>query len=309
MIMNEREENITAYHRPVLLKESVSGLNIRPSGVYVDTTFGGGGHSREILKHLGQDGKLIAFDQDEDARKNLIDDSRFLFIPQNFRYLFNFLKFNGYEQVDGILADLGVSSYQIDTGERGFSMRFDGPLDMRMNKKSSLTAAHIINEYDEKRLADIFFHYGELRNARQIAKVICEHRKTKPYDTVSGLLASIRHLEQRRKENKFFAKVLQALRIEVNDELEALKEMLEGAAKVLKPGGRLVVISYHSLEDRIVKNFIKSGNFEGKIHKDFYGNPLVDFKPVTRKPVVPAEEEILQNKRARSAKMRIAEKL
>ncbi len=297
------------YHKPVMLEACMEGLQIKEDGTYVDVTFGGGGHSRAILQRLNKDGRLYAFDQDADALKNTIDDERFMLIPQNFKFLQNFLRFYGVEQVDGILADLGVSSHQFDTGARGFSIRFDGPLDMRMNQSAAKTAGQIVNGYDEERLSEILFLYGELKNARKIAAAIAALRKEKSLDTVAELLEGIRYLAPKHRENQFFAKVLQAIRIEVNDELEVLKEMLVQSRKLLLPGGRLVVMSYHSLEDRLVKYFIKSDNFQGKIEKDFYGNPIVQFKAVNRKPIVPTEEEIAANSRARSAKLRIAEKI
>ena len=297
------------YHKPVLLEDCLNGLAIKENGIYVDVTFGGGGHSKEILKQLGSNGKLIGFDQDADALKNSIEDDRFTLIPQNFKFLQNFLKFYGYDKVDGILADLGVSSHQFDTGERGFSIRFDGPLDMRMNQSSSKTAAEVLNTYEEEELSKILYMYGELKNSRRISAIVCSYRKEKKYETVAEFLDSIKHLAPFRKENQFFAKVVQAIRIEVNDELGALKDMLIQARNVLKPEGRLVVMSYHSLEDRLVKYFIKADNFEGKVEKDFFGNPQLSFKAITRKPIVPDEDEINKNSRARSAKLRIAEKL
>jgi len=296
------------YHNPVLLKECLDGLNIKEDGIYVDVTFGGGGHSKAILQQLGEKGRLIAFDQDDDALKNAIDDERFLLINQNFKFLQNFLRFHGILKVDGILADLGVSSHQFDTGKRGFSTRFDGPLDMRMNQNSMKTAAQVINSYEESDLANILYLYGELKNSRKIAKSIIQRRKEEEYQYVADFLNSIQYLAPKFKENQFFAKVLQAIRIEVNDELGALKEMLIQSRAILHPKGRLVVMSYHSLEDRLVKYFIKSDNFEGKIEKDFYGNPQVSFKMISRKPIIPSEAEIAENNRARSAKLRIAEK-
>ncbi len=297
------------YHRPVMLEACMEGLQIKEDGTYVDVTFGGGGHSRAILERLNEKGRLYAFDRDADALKNTIDDERFMLIPQNFKFLQNFLRFYGVEQVDGILADLGVSSHQFDTGERGFSIRFDGPLDMRMNRSAAKTAAQVVNGYDQARLSEILSLYGELRNARRIAAAIASMRKEKNVESVAELLDGIRHLAPGHQENKFFAKVMQAIRIEVNDELEALKEMLRQSRELLRPGGRLVVMSYHSLEDRLVKYFIKADNFQGKIEKDFYGRPLVRFKAITRKPIVPAQDEIAENNRARSAKLRIAEKI
>lgn len=294
------------YHNPVLLEKSVEGLLIKADGIYVDATFGGGGHSREVLSHL-KDGKLIAFDQDEDAEMNVPDDERIEFINANFRYLKRFLKLNSYEEVDGILADLGVSSYQFDNAVKGFSIRTEGPLDMRMSKSIQVSAKDIVNNWELDELKNIFFFYGELKNAYKIASEIVKARKENSIETTTRLVELLKHLAKRGKENKFFAQVFQALRIEVNNELESLKELLIQSLEVLKPGGRLVVISYHSLEDRLVKNFFKSGNFEGVIEKDFYGNDLSPIKPVG-KLIVPGEDEIIKNNRARSAKLRIAEK-
>lgn len=299
---------MTAYHIPALLNESLEGLNICPSGVYVDVTFGGGGHSREILDRLGKNGRLIAFDQDEDAAKNIIDDRRFTFVRSNFRFLKNFLRYYNVEQVDGILADLGVSSHHFDDSERGFSFRFKGGLDMRMNRNAPKKAADILNEYSEEHLSDIFFKYGELKNARRIASSVVEYRLAKKIEKVEDLLSIIEPFTFREKEKKILAKAFQALRIEVNGEMEALTEMLMQSLQVLKPGGRLSVISYHSLEDRLVKNFFRTGNFEGVQVKDFYGNPDTPFELINRKVIVPSEEEQHQNPRSRSAKLRIAEK-
>jgi len=296
------------YHDPVLLKESIEGLNIKEGGIYVDTTYGGGGHSREILERLGN-GSLIAFDQDKDALENKPDDSRLILINQNFRFMKNFLKLYKADPVDGILADLGVSSHQFDKAERGFSIRFDAELDLRMNRNKSFTARDIVNEYSLRRLKEVFQNYGELKNAWKISQMIETARKDREITTTKQLKEILAKAAKVGQENKFYARVFQALRIEVNDELGSLKAMLVQTTEVLKEGGRLVVISYHSLEDRLVKNFIKSGNFEGEIEKDFYGNPLVDFKLINRKPIVPTEEEILKNNRARSAKLRIAEKI
>lgn len=298
--------NIT-YHNPVLLKQAVEGLNISPEGTYVDVTFGGGGHSYEILKNL-TDGKLIGFDQDPDSFVNKIDDERFLFIPNNFKYLSNFLNFNNISQVDGILADLGVSSHQFDVPERGFSIRFNGPLDLRMDKRKSTNAATVLNTYSEEQIANILFQYGEFRESRKIARKICQFRTDKPIETIEDLLLLLKPFTQLGKENSYYARVFQALRIEVNEEIESLKSMLTQAEKLLKPKGRLVVISYHSLEDRLVKNFFKTGNFEGILNKDTFGNIITTLTPITRKPIIPSEEEIKQNNRARSAKLRIAEK-
>lgn len=296
------------YHRPVLLNESINGLAIKPDGIYVDVTFGGGGHSAEILKQLSS-GKLVAFDQDDDAMNNKFDDERFIFVNSNFIFLKNFLMFYKVMPVDGILADLGISSYQIDEPSRGFSTRFDGALDMRMNNNIDLDAGKVINNYSENELKEIFSKYGEIRNSGKLASVLINKRKEKRITTTEDLKTAIRSCVIKKNENKYFAQVFQAIRIEVNDELGALKKFLKETANVLKPGGRLVVISYHSLEDRLVKNFMKSGNFEGEIKKDFYGNPQIDFKLINKKPIIPAEAEIKMNKRARSAKLRIAEKL
>ncbi len=295
------------YHNPVLLNECIEGLAINPEGTYVDVTFGGGGHSRAMLEHLTT-GKLIGFDQDADAMQNLPQDDRFIFINQNFRYLVNFLRLYKALPVDGILADLGISSHQIDMAERGFSTRFDAELDLRMDRKSGLTARQIVNQYSPDELKKIFVEYGELKHSFRIAQLLISVRDAEEITTTTRLKEILLPLAERGRENKFFAQVFQALRIEVNGELDALKEMLLQTTKVLKPGGRLVVLSYHSLEDRLVKNFVKTGNFEGIEQKDFYGNLLSPFKPLTRKPVVPGEEEIALNGRARSAKLRIAEK-
>lgn len=297
------------YHIPVLLKESVNGLAIKPNGIYVDVTYGGGSHSKEILSHLDQDGKLMAFDQDEDAIDNKSDDPRLLFINQNFRYMKNFLRLYNAMPADGILADLGVSSHQFDSPERGFSIRTDGLLDLRMDNKKSTTAAYVINNYSENELLRIFREFGEIDNANHLAKTIVLARKTEEIKTINQFKTIIDNCIDKRKENKYLAQVFQALRIEVNAELEALKEMLKQTVEVLKPGGRIVIISYHSLEDRLVKNFMRSGNFEGKIGKDFFGNINTPFKIITRKPIVPTEEEVNKNSRARSAKLRIAEKI
>lgn len=295
------------YHIPALLNETIEGLNIQPDGIYVDVTFGGGGHSREILSRLGKKGKLIAFDQDEDAIKNALDDPRFIFVRSNFKYLKNFLQYHNIEQVDGILADLGVSSHHFDEAERGFSFRFDGELDMRMNKKSNLTAATVLNTYSEKDLADIFFLYGELRNARKIASTIVRARENAPFKEIFPFVEVLKPFFGREKEKKDMARVFQALRIEVNKELDVLKALLNQSLEVLKPEGRLVVLTYHSLEDRLVKNFIRSGNIEGNIEKDFYGNVLSPMKAVNNKVIIATDEEVEKNPRARSAKLRIAE--
>ena len=295
------------YHVPVLLEESVSGLKIDPDGVYLDLTFGGGGHSREILKRL-KDGCLIGFDQDSDALANVPDDSRFIFVNHNFRYLRNFLRYCGYDEADGILADLGVSSHEFDEAGRGFSFRFDAELDMRMNQRSRLKATDILNTYSEEDLTRIFRNYGEVDNVRRLVDLIVKARTEKMITRSEEFLQVIAPCVPKQKEKKYLAQVYQALRIEVNGELEALEDMLKEAERALRPGGRLVVITYHSLEDRIVKNFLKSGNFEGKVEKDFYGHVKRNFELVNRKVIVPSEEEIERNPRARSAKLRIAEK-
>lgn len=297
-----------AFHTPVLLDESLSGLRIKPGGDYVDATFGGGGHSGEILKRLGN-GRLFAFDQDKEAAKNIIDDKHFFFISHNFRFLKNFLAHYGVEKVDGILADLGVSSHDFDVPERGFSFRFDAVLDMRMNQKNQKTAASVLNNYSEEGLVNLFKDYGEVNNARQLVSAIVSLRSQQPIRTTGQLLESIRPLAPQKTENKYLAKVFQALRIEVNNEIEVLKEFLYAANETLKPGARLVVITYHSLEDRLVKNYMKSGNFEGKVEKDFYGNPKSDFILVNNKVIVAGEEELNRNPRSRSAKLRVAEKI
>ena len=296
------------YHVPVLLQESVDGLDIKPDGVYVDVTFGGGGHSREILSRLGKNGHLYSFDQDEDAEKNILNDSRFTFVRSNFRYLHNWMRYYGVEQIDGLLADLGVSSHHFDDETRGFSFRFDAPLDMRMNKRSGITAAEILNNYEEERLADILYIYGELKNARKIATTFIKARNEKAIETTGDLIQVTESLFQREREKKETAKLFQALRIEVNHEMEALKEMLYGAQQVLREGGRLSVITYHSLEDRIVKNIIKAGNAEGKVRQDFFGRTEAPFRQISNKVIVPNEEEQLRNPRSRSAKLRVAER-
>lgn len=291
------------YHNPVLLKQSVDDLVTNPDGTYVDCTFGGGGHSREILSRLSDKGKLYSFDQDLDALKNTIDDPRFTLINQNFRFLENSLLMYGVSQVDGILADLGVSSHQFDEADRGFSTRSNAPLDMRMNVMQNLDAKRVINEYEESELADIFYHYGELREARKLARDIVHHRKTKSIETTEDLKKMFSYIPP-HKVNKFYAQLFQAIRIEVNQELEVLKEMLVQAYKVLKPEGRLVVISYHSLEDRLVKRFLKNGMFEGEPERDIYGNYKKAFELVKSKAIIPDDKEIEENSRARSAKMR-----
>ena len=305
--MKEEQEDLT-YHVPVLLKESVDGMMIRPDGTYVDVTFGGGGHSREILSRLGEGGRLLGFDQDEDAERNIVNDPHFTFVRSNFRYLHNFLRYHNIEKVDAILADLGVSSHHFDDSERGFSFRFDGELDMRMNKRAGLTAADVVNTYEEERLANLFYLYGELKNSRKLASVIVKARANGAIKTIGEFLEVIKPLFGREREKKELAKVFQALRIEVNQEMEALKEMLTAATDALKPGGRLVVITYHSLEDSLVKNIMKTGNVEGKANQDFFGNLQTPFKLVNNKVIVPSEEEIERNPRSRSAKLRIAEK-
>ena len=297
------------YHVPVLLQESIDGLDIKPDGVYVDVTFGGGGHSREILNRLEENGHLYSFDQDEDAEKNKFDDERFTFVRSNFRYLKNWMRYYGVDHIDGLLADLGVSSHHFDDETRGFSFRFDAPLDMRMNKRAGITAADIINHYNEEQLSDIFYIYGELKNARKIASVIAKARTEKAIETTGDLMTITEKLFQREREKKELAKLFQALRIEVNHEMDALKEMLNGAREVLCQGGRLSVITYHSLEDRIVKNIIKAGNAEGKVKQDFFGRIEAPFRQVTNKIITPSDEEQQRNPRSRSAKLRIAEKI
>ena len=296
------------YHIPALLGETIEALAIKPSGVYVDVTFGGGGHSREIVKLLGAEGHLYAFDQDSDTFKNRIDDGRFTFVHSNFRYVKNFLQYHEVEQIDGLLADLGVSSHHFDAADRGFSFRFDGKLDMRMNKDAQITAEYVLNNYTEEKLADVFYYYGELRNARQIARSIVKARSLEPVLGIFQFVEILKPYFGREKEKKDMARVFQALRIEVNEEMEVLKKMLLDTLDVLAVGGRIAVLTYHSLEDRLVKNFFKSGNFEGKIEKDFYGNVLSPFKLVNNKVIIATEDEVLRNPRARSAKLRIAER-
>tara|TARA_B100000953_G_scaffold102624_1_gene84174 strand:+ start:843 stop:1739 length:897 start_codon:yes stop_codon:yes gene_type:complete len=296
------------YHDAVLLNESVNGLNINPDGIYVDVTFGGGGHSKEILQHL-KGGKLFAFDQDTNTNGNIIKKENFKLLNTNFRNIKNFLRIEGVRELDGLLADLGVSSHQFDVGERGFSTRFAGPLDMRMNLNAELDAKQIINNYSEDRLCNIFFKFGELRESRKIAKTIIIARRQGQINSTDQLINCIQHLTIGRKRNQFFSRVFQAIRIEVNDEIEALKEMLSSTTDLLKTGGRLSVISYHSLEDRLVKNLVKKGNLEGDLQKDFYGNPIKSYKEISKKVIVPSEKEIKNNPRARSAKLRIAEKI
>ena len=296
------------YHNPVLLKESVEGLNIKHDGIYVDVTYGGGGHSREILKHLTT-GKLYAFDQDDDAFANKVEDEKLVLIKQNFKYMKNFLKMYNALPVDGILADLGVSSHQFDEGTRGFSTRYEGKLDMRMDKSGAMTAADIVNTYDEAALVNIFSTYGEVENSKRLAACIVKERALKKIISTEDFKLAILSCTPKMREQQYLAKVFQALRITVNNELDVLKELLKQSQEVLKPGGRLSVISYHSLEDRLVKNFIKAGNFEGKVEQDFYGNKLVEFKAINRQLITPSEEELKLNNRSRSAKLRIAEKL
>jgi|TARA_A200000159_G_scaffold160666_1_gene181172 16S rRNA (cytosine1402-N4)-methyltransferase len=297
----------TQYHKPVLLQSSLEGLNIKPDGVYVDVTFGGGGHSRALLDRLNENGRLFGFDQDLDAINNKIEDTRFSFIAANFSHLTQYLKFYKIKGVDGILADFGVSSHQFDTGERGFSIRAEARLDMRMNQTQELDAYKLINEYDEAALSDLFFNYGELRNAKILARNIVLFRSEKPIVTTQDLITIVRPLVPQRIENKILAQLFQAIRIEVNNELKVLQSFLIQAVDALKPGGRLVCISYHSLEDRLVKRFFQSGNFNGELKKDFYGNPLVQLERIG-KLIVPTVQQIQENGRARSAKLRIAEK-
>lgn len=296
------------YHNPVLLHETVGGLDIKPDGVYVDVTFGGGGHSREIIKRLGDGGKLYAFDQDQDAQQNSIDDDRFTLIPENFRYVKRFLRFHGVKKVDGILGDFGVSSHQFDVAERGFSTRFESDLDMRMNQNDALSAYHVVNEYEEESLRQVFWQYGELRNAPKIARKIIEDRKEAPIKTSEQLKEVLRPFLPKHREHKILAQIYQAIRIEVNQEIEVLKEFLLQTEQLLDVGGRLSLISYHSLEDRLVKRYIRNGLFEGEPEKDMYGNFEVPFKKVG-KLIVPDHKEIKENNRARSAKLRIAERV
>ncbi|HIZ33496.1 MAG TPA: 16S rRNA (cytosine(1402)-N(4))-methyltransferase RsmH [Candidatus Bacteroides merdigallinarum] len=302
------QETTTTYHIPVLLTPAVDGLDIRPDGTYVDVTLGGGGHTREILRRLGPDGRLLGFDQDEDAERNIPDDPRFTFVRSNFRYLHNFLRYHGIRHIDGLLADLGVSSHHFDDSQRGFSFRFDGALDMRMNKRAGQTAADIVNTYDEERLANIFYLYGELKNSRRLAAALVRARAQAPVATIGQFLDIVKPLFGREREKKELARVFQALRIEVNHEMEALREMLQAATEALRPGGRLAVITYHSLEDRLVKNLMKTGNMEGTVVKDFYGNVQTPFRTVNNKVITPDEDEVARNPRSRSAKLRIAEK-
>lgn len=295
------------YHVPVLLQESIDGLNLKPDGIYVDVTFGGGGHSREILRRLGKKGHLYSFDQDADAERNIVSDDRFTFVRSNFRYLTNWMRYYEVEHIDGLLADLGVSSHHFDDAERGFSLRFDALLDMRMNKRAGQTAAGILNSYDEKQLADVFYLYGELKQSRRIAAAIVRQRKEKAIATTADLLAVTGSIFPHEREKKEQTKMFQALRIEVNHEMDALRDMLRGATEVLAEGGRLSVITYHSLEDRIVKNVMRAGNAEGRVEQDFFGRTTSPFTTVG-KLITPSEEEQQRNPRSRSAKLRIAEK-
>lgn len=300
--------NYDSYHIPVMLHETVEGLGIHPDGVYVDLTFGGGGHSREIMRHLGERGHLYGFDQDLDAMTGALDDPRFTFVRSNFRFLKNWMLYYGQEQVDGIVADLGVSSHHLDTADRGFSFRYDAPLDMRMNQKATLTAEAILQTYSEQQLADVLYLYGELKNSRQLAAALVKARAQKNLHTTGDLEQTLAPLMRGAREKKDLAKVFQALRIEVNGELRALREMLNAAAELLRPGGRLVVLTYHSLEDRMVKNMVRTGNVEGKAETDLFGHVDAPLHAVTRSVVTPSAEELAQNPRSRSAKLRIAEK-
>ncbi|MBQ7419179.1 MAG: 16S rRNA (cytosine(1402)-N(4))-methyltransferase RsmH [Prevotella sp.] len=297
------------YHVPVLLKESVDGLDIKPDGIYVDVTFGGGGHSREILSRLGDKGHLYSFDQDADAERNIVNDKRFTFVRSNFRYIRNWMSYYKVKNIDGLIADLGVSSHHFDDETRGFSFRFDTTLDMRMNKRAGKTAADILNEYSEEKLSDIFYFYGEMKKSRQIAAAICNFRSNHRIETTSDLTAAIEKCIRSEKEKKDLARLFQALRIEVNHEMEALRDMLDGAIQLLSSGGRISVITYHSLEDRIVKNVMKAGNADGKVKQDFYGRISSPLRPITGKVITPQEEELQINPRSRSAKLRIAEKI
>ena len=299
---------IDTYHVPVLLDESINGLNLHPDGVYIDVTFGGGGHSREMLRRLPQGSRLFSFDQDADAERNIVDDDRFTFVRSNFRYLKNWMRYYEIDHIDGLLADLGVSSHHFDDESRGFSFRFDAPLDMRMNKRADKTAADIVAEYDEEALADIFYLYGELKNSRRIASALVKARQQHAIATTQDFLHVVEPFFKREREKKDMARLFQALRIEVNHEMEALKEMLAAATQLLAPSGRLSVITYHSLEDRIVKNVMKTGNAEGKVIQDFYGRIETPYRLVNNKVIVPTDEEQQRNPRSRSAKLRIAEK-
>lgn len=297
------------YHVPVLLGESIDGLNIKPGGIYVDVTFGGGGHSREIVSRLTGGAHLFSFDQDADAELNIINDDRFTFVRSNFRYIKNWMRYHGIDHIDGLLADLGVSSHHFDDETRGFSFRFDAPLDMRMNKRAGATAADIVNNYDEQELADVFFLYGELKNARRIATALAKARSQQRIETTNQFMQAVEKLFKQEREKKEMAKLFQALRIEVNHEMDALRDMLRGATELLAPGGRLSVITYHSLEDRIVKNVMKTGNAEGKMKQDFFGRIETPFRLVNNKVIIPTQEEQERNPRSRSAKLRIAEKI
>lgn len=297
------------YHVPVLLGESIDGLNIKPGGIYVDVTFGGGGHSREIVSRLTGGAHLFSFDQDADAELNIINDDRFTFVRSNFRYIKNWMRYHGIDHIDGLLADLGVSSHHFDDETRGFSFRFDAPLDMRMNKRAGATAADIVNNYDEQELADVFFLYGELKNARRIAAALAKARSQQRIETTNQFMLAVEKLFKQEREKKEMAKLFQALRIEVNHEMDALRDMLRGATELLAPGGRLSVITYHSLEDRIVKNVMKTGNAEGKMKQDFFGRIETPFRLVNNKVIIPTQEEQERNPRSRSAKLRIAEKI
>lgn len=301
----------TVYHVPVLLKESVDGLNITEGGNFVDVTFGGGGHSKEIYSRMDKNGHLYSFDQDADAEKNAdgFDTKRFTFVRSNFRFLKNFMRYYGVEHIDGLLADLGVSSHHFDDSTRGFSFRFEGKLDMRMNQRAGMTAADVVNTYEEERLADVLYLYGELKQSRKIAAALVKARQEKPIETIGDLMEVSKTFFRNEREKKDMAKLFQALRIEVNHEMDALKEMLKSATEMLKPGGRLVIITYHSLEDRIVKNLMKTGNVEGKEDKDFFGKVNTPYRLVNRQVIVPTDEEMARNPRSRSAKLRIAEKL
>lgn len=293
----------------MLLEESVDGLDIKPGGIYLDVTFGGGGHSKEILRRLDAEGRLFGFDQDEDAEKNIVDDERFTFVRSNFRYLRNWMRYYGVEQIDGLLADLGVSSHHFDDETRGFSFRFDAPLDMRMNKRDGKTAADVLNDYSEEQLSDIFYIYGELKNARRIAAAIVQARSEKRLETTGDLMKTTEKCFQREREKKEMAKMFQALRIEVNHEMDALKDMLYAACDLLREGGHLSVITYHSLEDRMVKNMMKAGNVEGKVEQDFFGRTDSPLRQIGSKVIVPSDEEQQRNPRSRSAKLRIAERI
>ncbi len=298
------------YHIPVLLHETVDGLNIQPGGIYVDVTFGGGGHSREILRRLDTKAHLYSFDQDADAEQNIPQgDERFTFVRSNFRYLKNWMRYYGVEHIDGLLADLGVSSHHFDDEERGFSFRFDAPLDMRMNERAGTTAADIVNRYSEEQLADVFYLYGEMKNSRRLASAIVKARAAHALQTIEDLLQVVKPLMPREREKKDLARVFQALRIEVNHEMDALREMLEAALSMLRPGGRLSVLTYHSLEDRMVKNFIRAGRIDGKVQQDFYGRRLTPWRAINNKVILPSQQEQEENPRSRSAKLRIAEKL